>query len=140
MVRHKRLVETVSPLGDRRVRVNKKEFAPGGKYRAICKLFMGYTREPETQYIGTGWLIADDILVTAGHCLYDPSGGPLKWIKAFIGFAGPESKAKNDPNCEMRLGKVAALPAEYMKAQTVVHDVGFVCLILVLFFFPLHKF
>jgi V8-like Glu-specific endopeptidase len=87
---------------------------------------MGYSRTSGTEYVGTGWLIADDIIVTAGHCLYDSKGGYLQYIKAYVGYVGPESDAKQDKNCQMRLGKHATAPVEYIKTSNLVHDVGFV--------------
>ena len=93
---------------------------------AICKLFMAYSRSDGYEYIGTGWLIADNVVVTAGHCLYDSQGGYLKYIKAYIGYVGPEGTAMSRNSCQMRLGKFAACPVEYIKAQHTVHDVGFV--------------
>ncbi len=99
---------------------------------AICKLFMGYTNSSKT-YIGTGWLIADDLLVTAGHCSYDLNLGFLKWMKVYIGYAGPESvKAKT---CQYRQAASVAMPAEYLKAASVTHDVSFVSIIIATFLY-----
>lgn len=84
---------------------------------------MGYTGSTKT-YVGTGWLIADDLLVTAGHCSYDRQLGCLKWMKAYIGYAGPESVGT--ATCQYRQAASVAMPAEYLKAATVVHDVSFV--------------
>ena len=93
---------------------------------AVCKLFMGYHNRPGREYVGTGWLIGDDLVVTAGHCLYDwrDDGGFLKYIKVYIGYNGPDSVT--DENCQYRRGVVAAAPAEYLKAASFTHDVGFV--------------
>ena len=74
--------------------------------------------------MGTGWLIADDLLVTAGHCSYDAQHGYLKWMKVYIGYAGPESVGT--ATCQYRQATSVAMPAEYLKAATVVHDVSFV--------------
>jgi V8-like Glu-specific endopeptidase len=41
--------------------------------------------------MGTGWLIAPNLLVTAGHCGYDQSYGPVQEIKAYIGYKGRAS-------------------------------------------------
>ena len=73
--------------------------------------------------MGTGWLIAPDVVATAGHCVYD-SGGPLKYIKVYFGYSGPESVGK--AGCSYCYGVTAAAPAEYLKAQAYAHDVGFV--------------
>lgn len=76
--------------------------------------------------MGTGWLISKDIVVTAAHCLYDSNGGYLRSIKVYIGYEGPEETALERNSCEMRLGTVATIPAEYIKTGHTVHDVGFV--------------
>ncbi|KAI9798155.1 MAG: hypothetical protein M1833_004904 [Piccolia ochrophora] len=115
--------ETLGPNGDRRQKVDSQHFRPGGKYRAICKLFMGYMGSTNT-YVGTGWLIADDLLVTAGHCSFDEEEGYLKWMKVYIGYAGPESVGT--ATCQYRQAASVAMPAEYLKAATAVHDVSFV--------------
>ncbi len=43
--------------------------------------------------MGTGWLINNDTIVTAGHCVYDWSHqlGQLTHVKAYIGYHGKES-------------------------------------------------
>jgi V8-like Glu-specific endopeptidase len=43
---------------------------------------MGYENSTD-EYIGTGWLLSDDIVVTAGHYLYEwrYKSGFLKYIK-----------------------------------------------------------
>ncbi|KAF2877316.1 hypothetical protein BDV95DRAFT_558920 [Massariosphaeria phaeospora] len=121
-----RRTESLGMFGDRRAKVAEQHIRPGGKYRSICKLIMGYSRSSGTEYMATGWLIEDDIVVTAGHCLYDSKGGYLQYIKAYVGYIGPESAAKRDKNCQMRLGKFAAAPVEYIKTYGLVHDVGFI--------------
>ncbi|CAI7590036.1 unnamed protein product [Penicillium glandicola] len=87
---------------------------------------MAFSRNERYDYIGTGWLIADDVIVTAGHCLYDSNGGYLKSIKAYIGYQGPEETALKRNQCQIRLGQIAVLPAEYIKTSHTVHDVGFI--------------
>ncbi|PWY86719.1 hypothetical protein BO70DRAFT_422329 [Aspergillus heteromorphus CBS 117.55] len=111
---------------DRRVKVSPEHFQPHGKYRAICKLFMGFSRNEGHNYIATGWLIAKDVVVTAGHCLYDTRNGYLKSVKAYIGYQGPEEQALQRNSCQMRLGSIAVTPAEYIKTSHTVHDVGFI--------------
>ncbi|KAL8729292.1 MAG: hypothetical protein Q9181_005046 [Wetmoreana brouardii] len=86
--------ESVFGEGDERVKVDKKHFMPGGKYRSIAKLFIHYEfQEPGKWAMGTGWLIKPDILVTAGHCSYDWSHnlGRATEVKAYIGYQGDAS-------------------------------------------------
>jgi hypothetical protein len=94
--------------------------------RAICKLYMAYRELPGEEFIGTGWLIADDLIATAGHCLYDHqnSGGFLKYIKVYFGYAGPESV--RDDSTVYRYGVLGSCPSEFLKAESDTHDVGFV--------------
>lgn len=87
---------------------------------------MGFSESKGFEYMGTGWLIAKDIVVTAAHCLYDSDGGYLRSVKVYIGYEGPEDTALNRNMCEMRLGEIATIPAEYIKTAHTVHDVGFV--------------
>ncbi|KGO74342.1 Peptidase S1B, glutamyl endopeptidase I [Penicillium italicum] len=71
-----------------------------GKYRSIVKLFVRYAGQEtdDKRYaMGTGWLIRDDLLVTAGHCAFDWSQNDGKGfgcateVKAFIGYNGKDS-------------------------------------------------
>ncbi|KAJ5897755.1 hypothetical protein N7504_008043 [Penicillium tannophilum] len=121
-----RRTETLAFGADRRSKVSSVHIQPGGKFRAICKLFMRFSRNQKYDYMGTGWLIANDIVVTAGHCLYDANGGYLESIRAYIGYQGPEDTALQRNQCQMRLGRTAVLPVEYIKTSHTVHDVGFI--------------
>jgi V8-like Glu-specific endopeptidase len=73
---------------------------PADYSTAIAKLFIRYAgQEPEdTRYaMATGWLIRDDILVTAGHCAFDwtlkdtEGLGRAVEVKAYIGYHGKAS-------------------------------------------------
>lgn len=94
--------------------------------KAICKLYLAYRNLPGQEFIGTGWLIGDDLIVTAGHCLYDhqSNGLFLAYIKVYFGFSGPLSVT--DGQTVNRYGVRAACPTEYIKAKSSTHDVGFV--------------
>jgi V8-like Glu-specific endopeptidase len=116
-------------LMDERVPVSPEDIQPGGKYRctfptlpltaryladhfpAIVKLFIRYAgQEPEdSRYsMATGWLVRDDILVTAGHCAFDWSLkdaeglGRAVEVKAYIGYHGKASV--NDRTVQFRHG------------------------------------
>ncbi|KAF2450006.1 trypsin-like serine protease [Karstenula rhodostoma CBS 690.94] len=74
-----------------------------GKYRAIVKLFLRYQNSRADEWsIGTGWLISDDRVVTAGHCVFNSelNGGPLAEAKVYIGYRG--RKALTAFGVEMR--------------------------------------
>lgn len=58
---------------DERTRVTNTQDYP---FRCICSLII--TANTGNQYIGTGWLVAPRLLLTAGHCVYmaDENGWP----------------------------------------------------------------
>ncbi|KAK0724409.1 hypothetical protein B0H67DRAFT_483186 [Lasiosphaeris hirsuta] len=70
--------------------------------------------------MGTGWLIAPDTLVTAGHNVYDWSGygtglGRAVHIKAYIGYHG--KKNLNSPIVQSRLAKNIVTTAEWLTSR-----------------------
>jgi V8-like Glu-specific endopeptidase len=72
-------------------------------------------------------LISEDVIATAGHCVFDWSneGYFVDYVKVYFHYEGPESVERGE--AIYRWGKAAAMPAEYIKKDTDVHDVGFVC-------------
>ena len=76
------------------------------------KLFCQYTNQeqgPNAPWaIATGWLIKDDLLVTAGHCAYDWNYGlgPLKQVKVYVGYCGKENVT--NPIVDFRYGAEVA--------------------------------
>ncbi|KAM0335043.1 hypothetical protein ACHAQA_000077 [Verticillium albo-atrum] len=87
---------------DDRVRVIKQDFMPNGVYRSIVKLFLRFEKQAEDDpwAMASGWLIRDNLLVTAGHCAYDHAHGlgRLLHVKAYIGYSGKESIRPADPD------------------------------------------
>jgi V8-like Glu-specific endopeptidase len=70
--------------------------------------------------MATGWLIADDVLVTAGHCANDWSHnyGRLSHVKAYIGYTGKEAVSEAH-QVQMRMGiKVATTESWLTKGST----------------------
>lgn len=55
--------------------------------------------------MATGWLIENDLLVTAGHCSYDWSHkyGRLTHVKAYIGYSGKDS-VREKSEVQLRMG------------------------------------
>ncbi|OJZ80635.1 hypothetical protein ASPFODRAFT_223337 [Aspergillus luchuensis CBS 106.47] len=114
--------------------VDRKHFATGGKYHSIVKLFMRYEgQEPDDQRhaMGTGWLVRDDTLVTAGHCAFDWSQNNGKGfcrvteVKAYIGYNGKRSI--KDPNVQFRHGvQVVATEGWLQSGVNRHHDVAFI--------------
>lgn len=67
----------------------------------------------------TGWLIRPDLLVTAGHVVYDHANkwGMSTQIKAYIGYNGKESIGK--PGVQFRYGTKVVLPQAYLAPQRI---------------------
>ncbi|KAF7511346.1 hypothetical protein GJ744_004911 [Endocarpon pusillum] len=107
---------------DSRKKVNKKDFMPGGKYRSIVKLFLRFAGQDKNApwAMGTGWLINNDTIVTAGHCSYDHSHnlGRLTHVKAYIGYYGKASinDSKNYA-VQFRTGKRVAIPEGWLAGE-----------------------
>lgn len=104
---------------DGRVKVPDEHFNNrSGKYRAIVKLFILYEQQQlllkdnEAAWpIATGWLVAKDLVVTAGHCAFDHSHGLGRAVKvrAYIGYQGYQ----NLGNAEGRWGTAIATNPEW---------------------------
>lgn len=129
---------------DFRVLVDPSQYQDGGIYRcerdhtglltpksfnkltagftaAIVKLQMRYERQDKEStgwYMGTGWLIAPDIMVTAGHNVYNWAGnglGRATIIKCHIGYQGKESVGK--PGVQTRHAKRCVTSAEWLASK-----------------------
>lgn len=102
---------------DFRELVNPTDFQDGGKYRCKPSAFCSSAAEKLTHpdiaiskiqsrfrdqdgkdiwMMGTGWLIRNDLLVTAGHVVYDKAYGygAASQIKCYIGYNGEDSVPK----------------------------------------------
>lgn len=138
---------------DVRIPVNEADVKPGGKYHgsnaslppqlpslpskppkadrlkksynaAIVKLFSRFGAS-ETWTTATGWLLKDDIVVTAAHCVYNNSQRATS-VKVCIGYNAKGSKDANvSAACEQRFVNRIALPLEWITAETEPHDMAF---------------
>ncbi|KAF7355683.1 ATP synthase f1 [Mycena sanguinolenta] len=83
---------------DFRELVASTDFQDGGKYRSIVKIQSRFrdSNGNDVWMMGTGWLIRPDILVTAGHVVYDHAYGcgATTQIKCYIGYNGAQSVPK----------------------------------------------
>jgi V8-like Glu-specific endopeptidase len=71
---------------DDRTRVTNIDQYP---WRCICSLLI--TAQSGTQYIGTGWLVAPRVVLTAGHCVYmADEGGWVTQIEVMPGRNGTQ--------------------------------------------------
>lgn len=81
--------------------------------------------------MASGWLIRNDLVVTAGHCAFDHSHdlGRLTHVKAYIGYHGNESI--NDPSyaVQFRTAKQAVTTQNWLEDGTnEAYDVSFILL------------
>jgi V8-like Glu-specific endopeptidase len=74
---------------------------------------------------GTGWLIREDILVTAGHCVFNQGLGLVRSIKAYIGYKGKDS-LEGETSVESRHGYRVATPADWVERRSRSKDFAFV--------------
>ena len=67
--------------------------------------------------IATGWLIAPNLIVTAGQSAYDWSHkmGRLIQVKAYIGYNG--KAAAGDPNVQFQQGSRVVTTAEWLRSK-----------------------
>lgn len=128
---------------DFRVLVDPSQYQDGGIYRcehntgfltpryfykltaefiaAIVKLQMRYERQDKDStgwYMGTGWLISPEIMVTAGHNVYNWAGnglGKATIIKCHIGYQGKESIGK--AGVQTRHAKRCVTSAEWLASK-----------------------
>lgn len=101
---------------------------------AIVKLEMAYEGFPpgsDMASMGTGWLIRPDLLVTAGHCVYDHSGndgqgyGRVSVMQCHIGYNGRDSLKA--PSVQTRFAKRIVTTGEWIDSRNNRHrDVAFV--------------
>ncbi|MCJ1265004.1 hypothetical protein MMC22_004879 [Lobaria immixta] len=108
---------------DERQLVADADVAPGGKYRSIVKLFLRYaSQEPNDPWItATGWLIAPDLIVTAGHSAFDwfYKMGRLTQVKAYVGYNGRASAEDPTSSVQFRQGNQVATTAEWLRSKGV---------------------
>lgn len=90
---------------------------------AIVKLFLRYaSQEPNDPWItATGWLIAPDLIVTAGHSAFDwfYKMGRLTQVKAYVGYNGRASAEDPTSSVQFRQGNQVATTAEWLRSRGV---------------------
>ncbi|KAF4630507.1 hypothetical protein G7Y89_g7633 [Cudoniella acicularis] len=78
---------------------SKRSLEPGGKYRAICKLFVTFDGASKE---ATGWCFTESgIIATAGHCVYDEEYGRALAIEAHISYHGADSDLRKTHEVRM---------------------------------------
>ncbi|KAJ4228996.1 hypothetical protein NW759_003717 [Fusarium solani] len=67
-------------------KVDKKDLEKGGKFRGIARLTIRFGEGPNARtYAGTGWLVDNKTIATAGHCVYHKNLGFLKSVDVTFG-------------------------------------------------------
>lgn len=68
-------------------------------------------------YVGTGWLIGNDLVATAGHNVFDKRMGNVKCCEVFVGYGlTPKTLVQR------RLGTKAVVPCAWYLHEERVHD------------------
>ncbi|KAK4164694.1 trypsin-like cysteine/serine peptidase domain-containing protein [Cladorrhinum sp. PSN259] len=119
---------------DNRTPVDETDYQDGGKYRSVVKLIMRYegqAKDDRRWAIGTGWLVAPDTLITAGHCVFDRSGdgkglGRVTHMKTYIGYCGSDSVNRPNSTVQARRAVKTVTTAEWVKIGDRRYDVAFV--------------
>lgn len=89
-----------------------------------------YDNDYSFTYGGTGWLIANDVVVTAAHLVYDAKSTTpsttfqkLSSVLVYIGYNGSHSMEGQD-GVEMRYGRRVAAPTAWLQSVTGSHTGG----------------
>ncbi|KAF5979295.1 glutamyl endopeptidase [Fusarium coicis] len=108
---------TESIIGDDlRQLVDPRDFYEGGKYRSIVKIQSRFQdRGRPIWMMGSGWLIRPDLLVTAGHVVFDwgRNFGAADQIRCYIGYNGKESVKSSQ--VQVRSGAKVVTPVEWIE-------------------------
>ncbi|KAG9495214.1 hypothetical protein J7337_013449 [Fusarium musae] len=101
---------------DLRQLVDLQDFYEGGKYRSIVKIQSRFQDQGRPIWMmGSGWLIRPDLLVTAGHVVYDwgRNLGAADQIRCYIGYNGKESVKSSQ--VQVRSGAKVVTPVEWIE-------------------------
>ncbi|OJJ32542.1 hypothetical protein ASPWEDRAFT_669753 [Aspergillus wentii DTO 134E9] len=117
--------DNVNITSDNRKLVPVEDIKEGGKYRSILKVMVQRGRS-QNWYMGTGWLLTDDILATSAHLVYDrKTGEKARAFKVWMGYNGKNADPlKTDTIYRHRIA-VTALN-EYTALLDGTRDVAFV--------------
>ncbi|KAF7555830.1 hypothetical protein G7Z17_g1919 [Cylindrodendrum hubeiense] len=115
---------------DERALVDLGDLREGGKYRSIVKIqarFDNKTTGKPVWMMGTGWLIRPDLIITAGHVVYDWGHrfGAASQIKCYIGYNGRASVTTSQVQARYGLNVVST--AEWIETpDNRMRDVAFI--------------
>ncbi|KAF9772334.1 hypothetical protein IL306_009967 [Fusarium sp. DS 682] len=103
---------------DLRQLVDPHDIQDGGKYRSIVKIQSRFLdNEHPIWKIGTGLLVSADLLVTAGHVVYDrgSGSGTADQVKCYIGYDGRRSVQTSQ--VQARFGSKVVTPVEWFEGS-----------------------
>ncbi|KAJ2978385.1 hypothetical protein NUW58_g7515 [Xylaria curta] len=127
--RYQLLVEARSMHNSRQQEVPIEDFGLNGKYRGVCKLFITCRAENFPgrlfQCEGSGWLLDDSTIVTAGHCVYRierssdrrMNYGLLRAVEIEVCIGYARGGASGSSNMESRKGKWVLTHHEWYDRQ-----------------------
>ncbi|KAI0186229.1 trypsin-like cysteine/serine peptidase domain-containing protein [Xylaria flabelliformis] len=104
-----------------RSEVTKKHLRNNSWLKGIVALSLHFqTPSGPVDAKATGWLMSDDTVVTAGHCVYDERYGCLTSVVVMSGYGLPKMKT------EFRQGVFAAAHWRWYKTFETEHDLAFI--------------
>ncbi|KAB2578690.1 hypothetical protein DBV05_g2525 [Lasiodiplodia theobromae] len=108
---------------DHRTQVSSNDLEVNGTYRSIIKLKIAWQGAVKKRVWATGWLIRDDIVITAAHVVYQTDTFATE-VRAHVGDNGADSIQ----GLQRRYGSRVVIPCAWQDSQEVVHDFAFVLL------------
>ena len=90
----------------------------------VLKVHVKYNKTDKDWSAGTGWLLKDDLVVTAGHVAYDRKHGRAVSLNTYVGYQGLASVGTKD--VQKRRGKRVVILEEYYRHYNRTYDVAIV--------------
>ena len=90
----------------------------------VLKIHVKYSENDESWTAGTGWLVQNDLLVTAGHMVLSKLRKRAVYLNAYAGYHGLDSIGK--PNVQKRRANRVVILKAYFQNQSSLRDVAFV--------------
>lgn len=122
--------ERVVKEPDNRSQVPPSDIRNGGRFRPVVKV---RTVMGDWIHNGTGWLIREDLVVTAGHIVVDVPFEQCKIqtfatiVQVYIGYRGKDAMdAMDSPDVDFRKGTRVVVPWGYAVMKKSVNDFAFV--------------
>ena len=90
----------------------------------VLKIHVKYSQNEGSWNAGTGWLLRDDLVVTAGHVVLSKLKKRALYLNAYAGYHGLGSVCK--PNVQKRQANRVVILKAYYQNQSFLHDIAFV--------------